>query len=139
MNVNKNKTLEELEKSYWGFAPDGVSFLVTRIHQIRKKTLNDLTIEDLRITIGQNLSLELLIPIAIDILKQNILAEGDLYEGDLLQNVFNLNIEFWKDNYDYWFSIKQLFETNKRLFDEREHRQILKSFKRFEEIHYGKH
>ena len=135
MTLNNNKTLEELENNYWGSPPNDSTTLVTRIHGIRKKILKDLTIEDLRITIGQSFSLEILIPLAIAELKKNILAEGNYFAGDLLKNVLDADINFWQANYDHWLSVKTLFESNKRLFDDGEHRQILKSFKKFDSIH----
>jgi hypothetical protein len=138
MKFNLNNTLEELENDKWGTAPENSTRLVTAILELRKKPLKDFTVEDLRITIGQSFSLEFLIPLAITELKQNILAEGDFYEGDLLQNVLSSNVNFWKNNYDHWLTVKSLFESNRRLFEDKEHRQFLKSFKTFEQIHHVK-
>ena len=45
--------------------------------------------------IGQNTGLQYLIPVAIDHLRQNILAEGDYYEGDLLKAVLTSDKNFW--------------------------------------------
>jgi hypothetical protein len=138
MKVNLNNTLEELENDNWGSAPENSTRLVTTIHELRKKPLKDFTVEDLRITIGQSFSLEFLIPLAIKELKQNILAEGDFYEGDLLKNVLSADVNFWKNNYDQWLTIKSQFESNYGLFEDKEHRQLLKSFKTFEQIHHVK-
>ena len=138
MKVNFNNNLEELENDNWGTAPVNSTRLVTTIHELRKKPLKDFTVQDLRITIGQSFSLEFLIPLAIEELKQNILAEGDFYEGDLLKNVLSADVNFWKNNYDHWLAIKSLFESNYGLFEDKEHRQLLKSFKTFEQIHHVK-
>ena len=79
------KTLEELENDVW---PDDSGWaLINRCNRVRKKPVDELTIEDLRVMIGQNLSLDHLMPIAIDRLEENPLSEGDFYPGDLLQNV----------------------------------------------------
>ena len=138
MKVNRNNTLEELENDNWGTAPETSTRLVTTIHELRKKPLKDFTVEDLRITIGQSFSLEFLIPLAIEELKQNILSEGHFYEGDLLQSVLSSDVNFWKNNYDQWLAIKSLFESNYGLFEDKEYRQFLKSFKTFEQIHHVK-
>lgn len=138
MNNRLNKTLEELEKDIWGPAPPDSTNLVLRIHGLRKKPLKDFTVEDLRVTIGQSFSLGFLIPLAIEELKQNILAAGNCYEGDLLKNVLSADVNFWKNNFEHWLVIKNLFESNKELFEDKEHRQILKSFKNFELIHHVK-
>jgi hypothetical protein len=43
-----SKTLENLEKGYWG-EPEEKSYLVTTCHKLRKKQLKDFETEDLRI------------------------------------------------------------------------------------------
>lgn len=57
-------TIEGIEKDYWGDKPDYDSHLVTTIFRLRKKNLDEFTTEDLRIVIGQNRSLPILIPLA---------------------------------------------------------------------------
>jgi hypothetical protein len=46
-----------------------------------------LTDEDLRLAIGQDVGTGFLLPLAIERLRANPLASGDMYEGDLLNNV----------------------------------------------------
>ncbi|MEP6613350.1 MAG: contact-dependent growth inhibition system immunity protein [Mucilaginibacter sp.] len=107
------KTLEHLEKDVWG--PDTYgSRLTSTIHQLRKKVLNDYTVEDLRITIGQQMGLPYLVPLAIEVLKENLFAEGDFYEGDLLKAVLTIDGKFWKDNGEYWNTVHFLIKTKKQ-------------------------
>ncbi|MBL7690078.1 MAG: hypothetical protein JNM41_00675 [Flavipsychrobacter sp.] len=102
-------TIEQIESVYWG-KPEFDSHLVVTCHQLRKKNLDDFEIEDLRIMIGQNIALPILIPIAIKVLKTNILAEGDYYEGDLLKNVLTSEKDFWDNHSDYRNEIISLVE-----------------------------
>ena len=76
-------TLEELESHVWP-EPDLSSPLVTTCHQLRKKRLDDFSVEDLRIMLGQSIGAKYLLPRAVEILRKNPFAEGDLFEGDLL-------------------------------------------------------
>ena len=131
MSTDISKSLEQLENSDWG-EPTYPSYLVTTIHSLRKKPLKDFTVEDLRIMIGQNFSLDLVIPLAIKKLEENILTEGHLYEGDLLKNVLDADPDFWKNNRSHWSAVKKIFDLKRNLFEEKRHRQILKSFKNFE-------
>ena len=80
-------SLKDLNKDSWE-EPEYDSHLVTTCHELRKKPLKDFNTEDLRILIGQSIDLTYLIPLAIETLEKEILAEGDLYEGDLLTAVF---------------------------------------------------
>lgn len=116
----KSQTLENLEKNNWpALVEDEASYLAITCHRLRKKPLVDFSVEDLRIMIGQNIGLKYLVPIAIELLDDNILAEGDLYEGDLLTAVLSSDVGFWKNN-----------ETNAGVFLEifRRNQSTLKSF-----------
>lgn len=104
MNIifDRTKTLEQLENSNWG-EPDYDSNLVTTMYRLRRKPLNEFTVEDLRILIGQNVGLPYLIPLAIERLVEDPLVGGDFYRGDLMKNVLSIKAEFWKEHPDlYW-------------------------------------
>jgi hypothetical protein len=90
-----SRTLEELEGESWG-EPEYGSHLVTTIHRLRKKPLDEFTIEDLRIVLGQTFSAEHLMPLALDALERDPLAEGDFYPGDLFVSVTRQPEPFWR-------------------------------------------
>jgi len=107
----RNKSIQALEKKDWG-EPNYDSYLVKRCFQLSKIPLEDFTIEDLRLMIGQNIALEYLIPLAIETLQTNILAEGDYYPGDLLKNVISVNTDFWVANQQMYTSLKELIQQH---------------------------
>src|SRR3954465_15505893 len=90
----RQKTLENLEKDYWN-NPAYDSHLVRRCHELRKLPLGKFTTEDVRIMIGQQISLDYLIPSALEVLTIDLFAEGDFFEGDLLKNVLAIKTDFW--------------------------------------------
>ncbi|MTI19437.1 hypothetical protein E1176_00235, partial [Fulvivirga sp. RKSG066] len=92
----KFKNLDNLEKTNWAEPPFG-SKLVQTIHKLRKVPLNEFEVEDMRIMIGQNISLKFLIPLAIEQLQIDLFVDGDLFEGDLLQAVLEVDDSFWMD------------------------------------------
>jgi hypothetical protein len=122
----KSKTLETLENDYWGEAKYS-SHLFTTCHKLRKKIINDFSIEDLRIMIGQNIGLEFLIPIALDKLTENILSEGDFYEGDLLLNVLRSDSSYWKLNKNDWEAMCYLFEQKRHILDNSDNIESIKN------------
>ena len=79
-------TLDQLEGVVWG-EPTYDSHLVTTCHRLRTKPIDEYSVEDLRIMIGQQISLPHLVPLAVAALERDPLAEGDDYPGDLLANV----------------------------------------------------
>jgi hypothetical protein len=105
------KTLENLEKNVWA-NHNSYYRLVNRVSALRKVPLSDFSVEDMRLMIGQNEGLDYLIPLAIEALTNDVLAEGDMYEGDLLQSVVLINPVFWKKNEGYWSTINGLIKSN---------------------------
>jgi hypothetical protein len=93
--TDRDKTLEELDGENWG-EPNYNSYLVKSVHRLRCVPLKKLTVEDLRLMIGQEVNLNYLMPLAIERLEINPYAEGDFYPGDLLYNVLSINRNFWK-------------------------------------------
>lgn len=106
----KDKSLENLEKDIWEEAGPDDTGLVQRVTALRKVPLRDFSTEDLRRVIGQQFSLDYLIPLALETLRENLFAEGDLYEGDLLERVLNVRPEFWKENGHYWVALDELIQ-----------------------------
>lgn len=83
MKTTDHMTLEQLEAKVWP-EPDFNSHLIATCYQLRKKRLGDLSVEDLRIMLGQSIGAKYLLPKAIEVLRKNPLAAGDFFEGDLL-------------------------------------------------------
>jgi hypothetical protein len=108
----KQKTLENLEKDYWGNAENG-SHLVKRCHELRKVPLENFTTEDLRIMIGQGIGLNYLIPLALEVLTKDLFAEGDFFEGDLLKNILKIDTVFWDMNTNYWLILNNLIKDRR--------------------------
>jgi hypothetical protein len=128
----KNKSLENLEKNIWN-EPEYSSYLTTTCHKLRKKQIKDFDVEDLRIMIGQNIGLFFLIPLGLEILKQNILAEGNFYEGDLLSSVLTSEVDYWKKEKKNWSLVCNIFNDQKEKLDYN-HVKLLKDFKVFQKI-----
>ncbi|MDV4169294.1 contact-dependent growth inhibition system immunity protein [Rhodovulum sp. FJ3] len=82
----EHMTLEQLEKDVWP-EPGFQSNLTMTCYELRKKELSKFTVEDLRIMLGQSIGAKYLLPMAIKILKENPFADGDFYEGDLLDAI----------------------------------------------------
>ncbi len=89
-------TLSQLEDHDWG-PPTYDSHLVTTIHKLRYKPIGQFTVEDLRICLGQKMSVGILLPLALDQLERDPLVSGDYYEGDLLQNVVHCEDKWPRD------------------------------------------
>jgi hypothetical protein len=89
-------TLDQLDPPAWG-EPDFDSGLVQTCHRLRRKPIGEFTVEDLRIMIGQKIGLRWLMPLALEVLERDPLAEGDFFPGDLLSSALRSPVEFWAE------------------------------------------
>jgi hypothetical protein len=90
-------TIEEIEGDRWPEPEASSTFLVSRCHALRRKPLSEFTVEDMRIMLGQQVSVPVLLPFAVEVLVRDPLAEGDYYPGDLLSAVLRLPDSAWSD------------------------------------------
>ena len=109
----QTKSIEQLENDYWKEPSEFSTNLIERCFEYRKVAISELTIEQIRLLISQEIGTEYLMEIVLEILKQNIVAEGDLYEGDLLVAVSKIPTEFWSNNSVEFLNFKNIVELNK--------------------------
>lgn len=110
--TNREWSLEELENEYWKNLEYYPTKLVERCFKFRKIPLKDLTIEEIRTLIGQQIGLDFLLPIAYEHLEKNILSEGDFYEGDLLESVLRTNKDYWLSHLEHYQALKLIINNN---------------------------
>lgn len=107
MSIDQSKTLAEHGEMLSG-SPHPESYLETECHRLMKVPLRDFGPEDFRIMIGQKFSLQILVPLALDLLQESPLAEGHMYIGDLACNVANVPDEYWRCNPDQFRRMVEL-------------------------------
>lgn len=100
-------TLESLEKEKWG-EPEYNSHLVIECHRLRKIPISQFTTENLRIMIGQGISLGILIPLALQILLKNPFSSGDGYSGDLLNAVLGIEWSYWENHQEQFDTLQDI-------------------------------
>lgn len=108
--VDLTKTLEALEDDRWD-EPNFASRLVLRANELRKKPLCELNNEDLRLLIGQQMSLDLLLPLALEKLVENPLRSGDLYMGDLFCSVLKVGQKYWEEHRELKNELDEVIRT----------------------------
>ena len=88
-----------------GWAPEKPPFptsLVERAERALATPLNQLSVEQIRLLVGQQFGLAYVIPKALEILEADPFADGDLYEGDLLVSCLSVSADFWAKNPNLW-------------------------------------
>ena len=87
-------TIEELEGVSWGDPKKGETPMIRRCLALRRTRLDDFTLDDLRLMLGQQIGVPILLPRAVKILIRDPLAEAG-YPGDLLYAVVRLPDTAW--------------------------------------------
>ncbi|GAA3193208.1 MULTISPECIES: contact-dependent growth inhibition system immunity protein [Streptomyces] len=97
-SVDKEKSLEELEGVTWPDPPSDSTMLVRGVHELRKKPVKDLTVDNLRRLVGQDVGLRWLLPVALDFLRETAKEEGETgwYDDDLLSAVLTRKESTWR-------------------------------------------
>ncbi|MFG2358331.1 contact-dependent growth inhibition system immunity protein [Streptomyces sp. NPDC048521] len=92
---NRDRSLEELEDDRWPAPSADATRLVATAHALRRKPIGALTVADMRLLTRQNEGLPYLLPLALEVLRLDPMAEGHMYEGDLLAAVLTRSPEIW--------------------------------------------
>jgi hypothetical protein len=116
-NIDLTKTLDELDPPPWGDA-EYQSSLVAACHRLRGKPIGEFSVEDLRIMIGQGIGLPFLIPLAVEALEQDPLAEGDSSPGDLLGSILGVEQGYWVREREWRDRVRALLDRLPELPEE---------------------
>jgi len=116
MAFDRSKSLQQLDGEDWG-KPTYDSHLVTECHRLRRVPLCQFTVEDLRIMIGQHICLEYLMPLALEHLRADPLAEGAYYSGDLLSAVLRAGRDVWQQHPDWRSEVAAVAQRTARFFE----------------------
>jgi hypothetical protein len=87
-------SLTRLEGHDWG-DPEYDSYVVRTVHELRRKPIGELTDEELRLALRQQVGLKYLVPLALDRLNEDPFRSGDFHEGDVLVALLGLPADFW--------------------------------------------
>lgn len=107
MDLDTNKSLNQLLGALPRDTTDS-SALVTTCLTLYTKPLKDFTVENLRVMIGQSIGLEFLIPLAVEVLRENPFVSGDYYPGDLLSVVMQVEPSFWQTHQGLYWSVSEI-------------------------------
>lgn len=95
--TDRSKTLQELDGQQRE-EPQFASHAAAECHRLRGVPLKDFTVEDLRLMIGQNESMDHLMPLALEKLRADPMVESVFFRGDFLVTVLRSDEPFWRAN-----------------------------------------
>jgi hypothetical protein len=77
--------------------------------------VGELTAENLRLLLGQQVGVDVLLPRALEMLKHEPLTEGDFYPGDLLETVLRLPQSYWQQHASLAHEVKAVLDSVEEL------------------------
>ena len=109
---DKSRSLEEIEDDYWGDPPADATRLISTAYALHKRPIGALDVEGLRLLISQQIGLDALVPLALDNVERDPLAEGDFYPGDLLDALMRRVPEsYWQAHEDQRARVRTVAEA----------------------------
>jgi hypothetical protein len=109
---DQGRSLEEIVNDRWGDPPADATRLISTAYALRKQPVGALDAEGLRLLISQQIGLDTLVPLAIDHVQRNPLAEGDFYPGDLVDALMRRVPEsYWQAHEDQRTRVRAVAEA----------------------------
>ncbi|GAB3573015.1 hypothetical protein GCM10027445_31500 [Amycolatopsis endophytica] len=94
----RSRSLEQIEDDYWGDPPPDTTYLISTCHRLRRVPVEELEAEDLRILLGQLMSLRTLVPRALRLLERDPTVRTHF--GTLFEAVQRLPDAYWRAHPD---------------------------------------
>ena len=106
---DRSKSIEQLSGYYW-LAPDFESNVVLKSHAMRRKPLAELSLEDIRMGVMQQVGVSYLVPLALEVVEKDPYAESLNFPAEIAEVLFNIPFE-------YWCAHKKLQDRLQRVFE----------------------
>lgn len=107
----KNKSINEI-KGLSESKPEFGSSLEKNILKAEKKLIKSLTNEELRMFLGQNMHLELIVPETLDRLRIDILSRSEDMDILLLARLLKIDLSYWDNNSQIKNDLVNLIKDN---------------------------
>ncbi|WP_405873968.1 contact-dependent growth inhibition system immunity protein [Streptomyces sp. NBC_00005] len=107
--VDRTQSLEQLERQRWPDPAEDTTPMVKNVHELRRRPIGTLEPHELARLIGQDVGLPLLLPLAVEILRDTApnQAVGGWYDDDLLYAVVTRGPQVWAEAPDLARNLKE--------------------------------
>lgn len=78
LSIDRSRSLEELEGDRWPEPRADATYLIATVHALRRRPVRALSVEGWRLLVGQDVGLPVLLELAVEVLSDNPLTEGDM-------------------------------------------------------------
>ncbi|MEV6139194.1 contact-dependent growth inhibition system immunity protein [Nocardia sp. NPDC051990] len=97
-NAADQQSVEHIEGVGWPEPASDATYVIRRVHQLRRIPVGELSVEDLRLMVSQSVGTVAILPRILDLLEEDPLAAGDFFPGDLLVATLRLRHDQWSSH-----------------------------------------
>ena len=108
-SFDQSKSIEELSEYCW-FAPEYESNIVVTSHALRRKKLADLSLEDIRMGLFQQVGVTYLVPMALEIVEQDPFAESFNFPAEIVLALLLIPHDYWQAHLDVGDRLHDVFK-----------------------------
>ncbi|WP_255724187.1 contact-dependent growth inhibition system immunity protein [Terrimonas ginsenosidimutans] len=120
--MDENKSIDQLQSIH--ISTDAPAGITSRCLQCMRIPIKDLSKEQVRLLLSQDIGTIFLLDKTIQILEEDILADGDFYPGDLLSALLNVSEVYWKSNSDLAGRLYSLLNQQRSLIQKAGHKRL---------------
>ena len=110
MMTDFSQSLESLEACNWGEPEPGATNMVRQVYLLRRKPLDSLTNNEVRLAVGQAVGVPFILDLAFMRLEQDPLLEGGCYPGDILSSLIRADATIWDQRPVLRAKLTELYE-----------------------------
>lgn len=114
---DRTQSLQAIEGEDWGEPSEAPTDMIASCLRLRRVPVGELSLDNLRLMIGQRISLHILIPLALETLLVDPWIEVSLCPGDLLAVVLKVGNDFWTSRPD-------LLEDGRKMLAAAQHKVV---------------
>lgn len=130
MSTYIDNTIETLENKIWEYKKFP-TILIETCHNARKKKIKDLSLNELRTLLQQDIGVPYILPSVMEILEKDLLADSRFYPGDLLLAAISMSDRTWKQHTETGMRLKALLDDAVQREDWRVNSKIQDAVERF--------
>ncbi len=134
--MDTSKSLQELENYDWGEPDEASTGLVQKCVALRRVPLCQLSAENCRMLLGQQISPKFLVPLALEFLARDPLEDGGtMAPGAVLGHILRLPAQFWIDYPELWYQVNEIVAQLEQLSEAVE--SLAPDVKQFQTLQVG--
>ncbi len=120
--MDENKSIDQLQSSHSN--SEASAGIPSRCLQCMRIPVKDLSKEQVRLLLSHDIGTIFLLCKTIQILEEDILADGDFYPGDLLSALLNVDDIYWRNNPELAGRLYSLLNQQRPLIQKAGHKRL---------------